>query len=117
VLTLTAPRRNITRPEAESALDVARLQSPREAIGYQLDLLRRGRLDLLRQCFVPRLRPLVTPEAVARSRTNFRDCRADDFMSAIHHSLSLGRYRAMIVLVTTLVWCEDRWLTETLWFL
>jgi hypothetical protein len=97
------------------------LGDPKSSIAHQLDLLKAGDVDRLRECFTPRLRDQVTRERVQRAQGKAGTTSVDELVSSVETGEFQGQKFAKIKMkngrtLTTLVLTDGKWLSDTLWF-
>jgi len=96
-------------------------KSPKDSIAYQFELLKAGDTDKLKECFTERLRERITPEAVAKGKSEAGNYTLDDLVGSIELGPAEGPQTAKIMMkngrtLTTLVQTDGKWLADTIWF-
>lgn len=95
--------------------------TPKDSIAAQLELLKAGKTDELRNWFTERQRLKITPDAVAKGKKNASIYSIDELVGNVEFGKDLGRETAKIKMkngrtLTTLVLIEGKWLADTIWF-
>jgi hypothetical protein len=94
---------------------------PKSTIARHVKLIQAGDIDLLRGCFTERLREGITPKAVEAGQKEVARYTLDDLVGAVEVGEHEGKRTAQIKMkngrsLTTLVFVEERWLADTIWF-
>ncbi|MCS7159669.1 MAG: hypothetical protein RMJ19_04290 [Gemmatales bacterium] len=93
----------------------------RELVGKQVELIRAGKAEELKQLFTPRLREFITPELLHEAAKHLALVRVEDLVNQIHPMQKKDRHIIVVRqangrLLTVFVWQHNAWLADTLWF-
>lgn len=94
---------------------------PKDAIAYQLELLKAGDVEKLRACFTERQKERITPEAVAEGKQAVANQTLADLVASVELGEHEGQETAKIMMasgrtLTTLIKTDGVWLADTVWF-
>lgn len=97
------------------------LSDPKSSIAYQFELVKAGDTDKLKACLTPRLRDGVTPEVMAKAKTQAANYTIDDLYASAEMGEADGKKTAKVKMkngrtLTTLVETDGQWLADTIWF-
>jgi hypothetical protein len=97
------------------------LKDPKSSIAYQLELVKAGDVDKLRQCVTARVRDNVTKEGVEKAKSNAGNYTIDDLYGSAEMGEADGKKTAKVKMqngrtLTTLVETDGQWLADTVWF-
>jgi hypothetical protein len=97
------------------------LGDPKGSIAYQLDLLKAGDVDKLKNCFTERLRERITRERVDKAKEKIGQITLDDLVASMEMGEYGGKKTASIKMkngrsLTTLILTDGKWLSDTVWF-
>jgi hypothetical protein len=97
------------------------LKDPKSSIAYQLEQVKAGDVDKLRECVTARVRDSVTKEGVEKAKSNARDYTIDDLYNSAEMGETEGKKTAKVKMkngrtLTTLVETDGKWLSDTVWF-
>lgn len=95
--------------------------SPKESIAYQFELVQKGDIDKLKECFTDRVKGNITSEAVEKGKTEASKYTLDDLVASVEDGEADGKKTAKIKMkngrtLTTLVQTDGKWLADTVWF-
>jgi uncharacterized lipoprotein YajG len=97
------------------------LADPKGSIAYQLELLKAGDADKLRNCFTTRLRDKITKERVDKAREKIGQITMDELYASAEQGEYEGKKTLKVKMkngrsLTTLVQTDGQWLSDTIWF-
>jgi hypothetical protein len=97
------------------------LKDPKSSIAYQLEQVKAGDVDKLRECMTARVRDRVTKEGVEKAKSNVGNYVIDDLYDSAEMGETDGKKTAKIKMkngrtLTTLVQTDGKWLSDTVWF-
>ena len=97
------------------------LADPKGSIAYQLELLKAGDADKLRNCFTTRLRDKITKERVDKAREKIGQVTMDELYASTEQGEYEGKKSVKVMMkngrtLTTLVQTDGQWLSDTIWF-
>ncbi|HEY6804944.1 MAG TPA: hypothetical protein VI306_15320 [Pyrinomonadaceae bacterium] len=97
------------------------LKDPKSSIAYQLEQVKAGDVDKLRECVTARVRDSVTKEGVEKAKSNAGDYTIDDLYNSAEMGETEGKKTAKVKMkngrtLTTLVETDGKWLADTVWF-
>ena len=106
---------------ATSAQEKNPLGEPRSSIAHQLELLKAGDSDKLKECFTARQKDKVTKEAVTAAQKMAGKMTIDDLYASAEMGEFQGAKTAKIKMkngraLTTLILTDGKWLADTIWF-
>ncbi len=96
-------------------------QSPKESIAYQFELVQKGDIDKLKECFTDRIKENITSGAVEKGKVEAAKYTLDDLVASVEDGEADGKKTAKIKMkngrtLTTLVQTDGKWLADTVWF-
>lgn len=97
------------------------MSDPKSSMSYQLDLLKAGDTEKLKECFTERLRADITPELVAKGKAEGEGATIDKIYASAEMGEEGGKKTAKVKMesgrtLTTLVETDGKWLSDTIWF-
>ena len=97
------------------------LQDPKSSIAYQLEQVKAGDVDKLRECMTARVRDSVTKEGVEKAKSNAGNYAIDDLYASAEMGETDGKKTAKVKMkngrtLTTLIQTDGKWLSDTVWF-
>lgn len=97
------------------------LKDPKGSIAYQLELVKAGDVDKLRECVTARVRDNVTKEGVEKAKGNAGNYTIEDLYDSAEMGEVEGKKTAKVKMkngrtLTTLVETDGKWLSDTVWF-
>jgi len=113
----SAPTANTATPAAKAGS----LADPKSSVAYQLDLVKAGDADKLKNCFTTRVRDSVTKEAVEKAKGQAAAYTLDDLYASAEMGEADGKKTAKVKMkngrtLTTLIETNGQWLADTIWF-
>jgi hypothetical protein len=108
-------------PSSLFAQDKNPLAEPKNSLAYQLELLKAGDADKLKECFTARQKDKITKEAVAAAQRTAVKMTMEDLFASAEMGEFRGAKTARIKMkngrtLTTLVQTDGKWLADTIWF-
>ena len=97
------------------------LADPKASIAHQLELLKAGDVDKLKECFTARQRDKIAKDAVTAAQTTAGKMTIDDLYASVEMGEFQGAKTAKIKMkngrtLTTLILTDGKWLADTIWF-
>jgi hypothetical protein len=97
------------------------LKDPKTSIAYQLELVKAGDVDKLKDCVTAGVRDAVTKDGVDKAKSNASSYTVDDLYDSAEMGESGGKKTAKVKMkngrtLTTLVQTDGKWLSDTIWF-
>jgi hypothetical protein len=97
------------------------LKDPKSSIAYQLEQVKAGDVDKLRECVTARVRDSVTKEGVEKAKSNAGKYAIDDLYDSVEMGETDGKKTAKVKMkngrtLTTLIQTDGKWLSDTVWF-
>ncbi|MCS7166692.1 MAG: hypothetical protein RMI91_00095 [Gemmatales bacterium] len=120
-LNSSAPCAGEDKQQDEKKPGEVTLDQVRELVSKQIELIRGGKAEELKQLFTPRLRQFITPGLLHEAAKHLALVRVEDLVHQIHPMQKKDRHiivvrRANGRLLTVFVWHNNAWLADTLWF-
>ncbi|MDA7885037.1 hypothetical protein N9Z47_01480 [bacterium] len=108
-------------PEAPLEKNTSPLNTPKNSLSFQIELLKSGNVEKLKTCFTERLRDRVTVEAVAKGREELSNHTLDDLYASEERGEYEGSETCKVKMksgrtLTTLKVQNGEWLADTVWF-
>lgn len=96
-------------------------QDPKDAIAYQLGLLKAGNVDKAKACFTDRLKDDITAKIIEQNKKEIARMTLEDLFASVKINTFDGKKTARIKMkngrtLTTLVLTDGKWLADTIWF-
>ncbi|MEZ5427325.1 MAG: hypothetical protein R2747_13730 [Pyrinomonadaceae bacterium] len=109
------------KPVEKSAVDDSKLSTPQGSIEYQLELIKAGDFDKLKECLTERVRGDLTKEIVDKAKADASKHTMDDLFASSEEGEKDGKKTATVMMkngksLTTLIETNGKWLADTIWF-
>ena len=103
------------------AQDKNLLAEPKASIAHQLELLKAGDANKLKECFTSRQQDKITKDAVTAAQKTAAKMTIDDLFVSAEMGEFQGAKTAKIKMkngraLTTLILTDGKWLADTIWF-
>ena len=97
------------------------LSEPKNSVAYQLDLVKAGDLEKLKECFTPRVRDGITKELIDKAKADSGKYNLEDLYASEERGEAEGKQTAKVKMkngrtLTTLIQSDRKWLADTIWF-
>ena len=97
------------------------LNTPKNSLAYQMELLKTGNVEKLQACFTERLHGSITAESVAKGQKDLSEYSLDDLYASEERGEYQGSETCKVMMkngrtLTTFVLNDGQWLADTVWF-
>jgi hypothetical protein len=109
------------KPAAQATEPNENSQDPKDAIAYQLGLLKAGNVEKVKACFTDRLKDDITAKIIEDNKKEIARMTIEDLFASAKINTFDGEKTAKIKMkngrtLTTLVLINGKWLADTIWF-
>lgn len=107
--------------ESQAEENKSPLNSPKDSLSYQVELLKAADVEKLKACFTKRLHGSITAEAVDKGKKELSNVTLDDLYASEERGEYEGSETCKIKMkngrtLTTLMLQDGQWLADTVWF-
>ena len=104
-----------------TTVDDDKLKDPKTSVEYQLELVKAGNVEKLKNCVMPQVREKVTKEGVDKAKTNAATYTIEDLYDSAEMGEENGKKTAKVKMkngrtLTMLVETDGKWLSNSVWF-
>jgi hypothetical protein len=108
-----------TDPQPEET--ASPLNTPKNSLTYQMELLKAGNVEKFQACFTERLHDKITAESVAKAQKELSEYTLDDLYASEERGEYQGSETCKVMMkngrsLTTFVLKDGQWLADTVWF-
>lgn len=104
-----------------AGFDAEKLKDPKNSIAYQLELVKAGDFEKLKNCVMPQVRANITKEGVDKAKGNAGNYTIEDLYDSAEPGEMDGKKTLKVKMkngrtLTMLVEDEGKWLSNSVWF-
>jgi hypothetical protein len=93
---------------------------PKDAVAYQLELLKAGDVEKLKDCFTDRQKGRITSDLVEQAKAGVGAMTIEDLFASVEMGEHEGKKTAKVKMkngrtLTTLIQTDGKWLADTVW--
>jgi hypothetical protein len=107
--------------ESQAGENKSPLNSPKDSLTHQMELLKAGDVEKLKACFTNRLQGSITAETVKKGKKELSNYTLDDLYASEERGEFEGSETCKVKMkngrtLTTLMLQDGQWLADTVWF-
>ena len=119
VVTKSATAEESSESQAEE--NASPLNTPKDSLTYQMELLKAADVEKLKACFTKRLHDSITAETVEKGKKELSNYTLDDLYASEERGEYQGSETCKVKMkngrtLTTLMLQDGQWLADTVWF-